>query len=93
MPVEDPLHDYLASLPDDFDRRLPDLCWNHYQTVKKLGVKRTLDRMLEEFPVCTQCVKLAKQLQSEGLAYDEARAMEQAVAMFTRWVERKREAT
>ncbi len=66
MPVEDILHDYIAALPDDFDRDLPDLCWAHYQTVKKFGVKRTLDRLAEEFPICLQCVRLAKTLEREG---------------------------
>lgn len=54
------LHAYIASLPGDFKERLPDLCWAHYQTVKRFGVKRTLDRLVEEFPICTQYVRLVE---------------------------------
>ena len=44
-------------------------------------MKRTLDRLAEEFPICLQCVRLAKTLEREGLVYDEERAMEKAVEM------------
>ena len=86
MPDPDILHTYIASLPGDFKERLPDLCWAHYQTAKRFGVKRTLDRLAIEFPICTQCVRLAQSLEREGLVDDEERAMEQAVEMLRKRV-------
>ena len=53
------------------------------------GVKRTLDRLAEDFPICRQCVRLAKTLEREGLAFDEERAMEKAVEMLRGWVGKK----
>ena len=38
--------------------------------------------------ICTQCVRLAQSLEREGLVYDEERAMEKAVEMLRRWVEK-----
>ena len=69
----------LSSLPSRrLDKRLPDLCTEHYQTIRRLGVKRTLDRLAGEFPICLQCVRLAQTLEREGLVYDEERAMGQS---------------
>ena len=50
------------------------------------GVNSTLDRLVEEFPMCLQCVRLAKTLKREGLVYDEERAMVQAVEMLRKKV-------